>query len=69
MREAIANALRHRDYTTDTAVEVNAYMGFVEVVSPGFFPECDASENHLAGQTAASSSATRASRRRSSARE
>ena len=29
VREAIANALPHRDYTTDTAVEVNVYMDFV----------------------------------------
>lgn len=49
VREAIANALCHRDYTTDTAVEVNVYMDFVEVVSPGLFPEGDAPENHLAG--------------------
>lgn len=45
----IANALCHRDYTTGTAVEVNVYMDFVEVVSPGLFPEGDAPENHLAG--------------------
>ena len=37
VREAVANALCHRDYTTDTAVEVNVYMDFVEVVSPGLF--------------------------------
>ena len=49
VREAIANALCHRDYTTGTAVEVNVYMDFVEVVSPGLFPEGDAPENHLAG--------------------
>lgn len=30
VREAIANALPHHDYTTDTAVEVNVYMDFVE---------------------------------------
>lgn len=30
VREAIANALSHRDYTTDTAVEVNVYMDFAE---------------------------------------
>ena len=49
VREAVANALCHRDYTTGTAVEVNVYMDFVEVVSPGLFPEGDAPENHLAG--------------------
>ncbi len=30
VRKAIANALPHRDYTTDTAVEVNVCMDFVE---------------------------------------
>ena len=49
VREAIANAPCHRDYATGTAVEVNVYMDFVEVVSPGLFPEGDAPENHLAG--------------------
>ena len=49
VREAVANALCHRDYTTGTAVEVNVNMDFVEVVSPGLFPEGDAPENHLAG--------------------
>lgn len=49
VREAVANALCHRDYTTGTAVEVNVYMDFVEVVSPSLFPEGDTPENHLAG--------------------
>lgn len=49
VREAIANALCHRDYTTGTAVEVNVYMDFVEVVSPGLFPDGDSPENHLEG--------------------
>lgn len=30
VREAIANALSHHDYTMDTAVEVNVYMDFAE---------------------------------------
>ena len=30
VRKAIANALPHRDYTTDTAVEVKVYMDFAE---------------------------------------
>ena len=49
VREAVANALCHRDYTTGTAVEVNVYMDFVEAASLGLFPEGDAPENHLAG--------------------
>ena len=69
VREGGANALCHRDYTTGTAVEVNVYMDFVEVVSPGLFPEGGALETIWREETAASSSATRASCRRSSARE
>lgn len=38
VREAIANALPHRDHTTDTAVEVNVYMDFVERGEPGPLP-------------------------------
>ena len=38
VREAIANALPHRDHTTDTAVEVNVYMNFVERGEPGPLP-------------------------------
>lgn len=49
IREAIANALCHRDYTTGTSVEVNVYMDFVEIVSPGLFPNGDSPENHLKG--------------------
>lgn len=49
IREAIANALCHRDYTTGTAVEVNVYMDFVEIVNPGLFPEGDSPNNHLTG--------------------
>lgn len=49
IREAIANALCHRDYTTGTSVEVNVYMDFVEIVSPGLFPSGDSPEKHLNG--------------------
>lgn len=69
VREAIANALPHRDYTTDTAVEVNVYMDFVERDEPGPLPRGRRSgKPHWQGQTATSSSATRTSRRCSSAR-
>ena len=37
IREAVANALCHRDYTTGTAVEVNVFMDTVQIVSPGLF--------------------------------
>lgn len=50
IREAVANALCHRDYTTGTAVEVNVYMDTVEIVSPGLFPQGDSPEKHLTGE-------------------
>lgn len=49
IREAVANALCHRDYTTGTAVEVNVFMDTVQIVSPGLFPEGDSPERHLEG--------------------
>ncbi len=49
VREAIANALCHRDCLSGTAVEVNVYMDFVEIVNPGLFPEGDSPDKHLDG--------------------
>lgn len=49
IREAVANALCHRDYTTGTSVEVNVFMDTVQIVSPGLFPEGDSPERHLDG--------------------
>lgn len=49
VREAIANALCHRDYETGTSVQVNVYMDFIEVVSPGPFPEGDSPDRHFEG--------------------
>lgn len=49
IREAVANALCHRDYTTGTAVEVNVFMDTVQIVSPGLFPEGDSPQEHLDG--------------------
>ena len=49
IREAVANALCHRDYETGTAVEVNVYMDTVQIVSPGLFPEGDSPQEHLEG--------------------
>ena len=49
IREAVANALCHRDYTTGTAVEVNVFMDTVQIVSPGLFPKGDSPERHLEG--------------------
>lgn len=63
VRKAIANALPHRDYTTDTAVEVNVYMDFTERRARASSPRAALLKTIWQGQTAASSSATRASRR------
>ena len=49
IREALANALCHRDYATGTSVQVNVFRDFVEIVSPGLFPEGDSPERHLSG--------------------
>lgn len=49
VREAIPNALCHRDYATGTSVQVNVYMDFIEIVSPGLLPEGDSPERHLEG--------------------
>ena len=49
IREAVANALCHRDYEAGTAVEVNVYMDTVQIVSPGLFPEGDSPQEHLDG--------------------
>ena len=49
IRETLANALCHRDYTTGTSVQVNVFKDFVEIVSPGLFPEGDSPEKHLSG--------------------
>ncbi len=51
IREALANALCHRDYTTGTSVQVNVFKDFVEIVSPGLFPEGDSPEKHLSGES------------------
>lgn len=53
IREAVANALCHRDYTAGAAVEVNVYMDTVQVVSPGLFSEGDSPELHLSGEASA----------------
>ena len=47
IREAVANALCHRDYTTGTSVEVNVFMDTVQIVSPGLFSKGDSPEKHL----------------------
>lgn len=68
-RQAIANALCHRDYETGTSVQVNVYMDFVEIVSLGLFPEGYSPDRHPQGNRAAtSSSASPTSRRCSSDR-
>lgn len=68
VREAIANALCHRDYETGTSVQVNVYMDFVEIVSPGLFPRSTPPTGTSGNRAATSSSASRTSRRCSSGR-
>lgn len=63
-----ANALCHRDYTTGTSVQINVYMDFIEIVSPGLFPEGDPPTGTSRDRAAIPSSATRTSRRCSSDR-
>ena len=66
VREAIANALCHRDYETGTSVQVNVYMDFVEIVSPARSPRATPPTGTSRAPAATSSSATRTSRRCSS---
>ncbi|MCM8922017.1 MAG: hypothetical protein LC540_18445 [Candidatus Thiodiazotropha sp.] len=57
MREAIINALIHRDYTIRTDVELSIYSDRIEIISPGRLPNtitvermktgCRASRNEL----------------------
>lgn len=55
IREAIANAFCHRDYTVGFAVELNISPDTVEIVNPGLFPEGDSPENHIEGKVGAAS--------------
>ena len=68
VREAIANALCHRDYATGTSVQVNVYMDFIEIVTPGCSPRATRLRGISRDRAATSSSATRTSRKCSSAR-
>lgn len=54
-REAIANALCHRDYTVGFAVGLNIFPDTVEMVNPGLFSEGDSPENHIEGKVGAAS--------------
>lgn len=50
VREAIANALVHRDYDNPAAVEVCVYRDTVEIVNPGTFPDGDSPDLHIEGK-------------------
>lgn len=48
VREAVANALVHRDYMDGAAIEVCVYRDTVQISSPGLFPAGDTPESHYA---------------------
>lgn len=50
VREAIANALVHRDYNNPAAVEVCIYRDTVQITNPGLFPDGDSPELHIEGK-------------------
>ena len=51
VREAVANALCHRNYMVEVPVQVNVYRDTVEICNPGLFPNGDSPEKHLDGET------------------
>ena len=50
IREAVANALAHRDWTRSTEIEVTVYADRMEIVSPGALPNTMSVEKMVAGQ-------------------
>lgn len=49
VREAVANALIHRDYEDPAAVEVCVYRDSVKILNPGLFPAGDSPRAHIEG--------------------
>lgn len=47
LRELLINALAHRDYTRHQIVEIHKYPTYLEIESPGGFPEGITVENYL----------------------
>jgi ATP-dependent DNA helicase RecG len=56
VREAVINALAHRDWTRNAEVEVVRYSDRLEVLSPGSLPNAMTVEKMLAGQRSARNS-------------
>lgn len=56
VREAVINALAHRDWTRNAEVEVVRYSDRLEVLSPGSLPNAMTVETMLAGQRSARNS-------------
>lgn len=49
-REALANAIIHRDYQNPAPIKIDFYPDRVEVVSPGTLPDGVSKEEYLAGR-------------------
>jgi predicted HTH transcriptional regulator len=47
IRELLINALAHRDYSRQQIIEIRKYPTYLEIESPGLFPEGITSENYL----------------------
>lgn len=52
IREALVNALAHRDWTRAVDIEVSVYSDRMEIISPGALPNAMTIEKMLAGQRA-----------------
>lgn len=50
VREALVNALAHRDWTRSVEIEVSAYANRLEIISPGALPNSMTVEKMKAGQ-------------------
>jgi ATP-dependent DNA helicase RecG len=50
VREALINALAHRDWTRFVEIEVSAYSNRLEIISPGTLPNSMTVEKMKAGQ-------------------
>ncbi len=47
LRELLINALAHRDYSRQQLIQIRKYPSYIEIESPGTFPEGITTENYL----------------------